>query len=289
MSQKTADTEVERAFDRAATTYDQAAFLQREIGRRMLERMDFIRLTPERILDLGAGTGEQTAALRQQFRKSKVIALDRSRGMLQQARRRGNWIRPVPVVRGDAQSLPLADESVDLIFSNAAFHRCQDLDMLFKECQRVLRTGGLLMFSTFGPDTLRELRDSWAAADDYRHVNDFVDMHDIGDALISAWFGDPVMDMEYFHLTYASPADVMRDLKAMGEQTIKGGRAAGLTGCARWQHMAAAYERHRDADGRLPVTCEVVYGHAWATSMVPKPRDDGGGFTFSLDSMVGRS
>ncbi len=273
-----------QAFDGAAPSYDQAAVLQREIGRRMLERLEFIRLAPERVVDLGAGTGEQTAALRRRFRKARVFGLDLAPGMLRRARDRGSWLRPLPVVCGDAQSLPLADRSVDLLYSNAAFHWCDDLDALFKECQRVLRPGGLLMFTTFGPDTLRELRESWSDADGHRHVNRFVDMHDIGDALVSAWFSDPVMDMEYFNLTYATPADVVRDLRALGEHTVRGGRASGLTGRGRWQRMTAAYDRYRDADGRLPVTCEVVYGHAWATSMVPQRAGEGGAVTFSLDA-----
>ncbi|PWG60948.1 malonyl-ACP O-methyltransferase BioC [Sediminicurvatus halobius] len=279
---------LERAFDRAAATYDRAAVLQREIGRRMLQRMEFIRLAPERVVDLGAGTGERTVDLRRRFRKARVIALDRSRGMLQRARSRGSWLRSLPVIRGDVRSLPLADRSVDLLFANAVFHLCRDLSALFRECQRVLRPGGLLMFTTFGPDTLRELRESWTAADDHRHVNDFVDMHDIGDALVSAWFGDPVVDVEHFRLTYATPVDVMRDLKAMGEQTIQGGRAPGLTGRGRWQRMASAYERYRDPKGRLPATCEVIYGHARATGVVPQKRADGGGTDFYLDFFVGQ-
>ena len=279
---------LQRAFDGAAASYDQAAVLQREIGRRMLERLDFIRLAPERVVDLGAGTGEQTAALRQRFRKARVFALDLAPGMLRRARGRGTWLRPLPVICADAQTLPLADHSVDLLYSNAAFHWCDDLGALFKECQRVLRPGGLLMFSTFGPDTLRELRESWSDADGYRHVNRFVDMHDIGDALVSAWFADPVMDMEYFNLTYATPADVVRDLRALGSQTVQGGRPRGLTGRGRWQCMTAAYERYRDADGRLPATCEVVYGHAWATSMVPQRQADSGAVTFSLDAFRSR-
>lgn len=276
---------IRRAFDAAADTYDAAAVLQHEVGRRMLERLDFIRMEPQRVLDLGAGTGAATAALRKRFRKAGVIAVDLSTAMLARSRRHGSWLRPVPVVCGDAEALPFANRSVDLIFSNATFQWCADLNRLFEECQRVLRPDGLLMFSTFGPDTLKELRESWSDADGYRHVNRFVDMHDIGDALVSARFADPVMDMEYFSLTYDSASDLMRDLKAIGAQTVTGGRAPGLTGRARHRRMVEAYERYRDSAGRLPATWEIVYGHAWATDRMPQRRDqETGAVTVSLDA-----
>ncbi|MDN3516200.1 malonyl-ACP O-methyltransferase BioC [Aquisalimonas lutea] len=279
---------IRRAFDAAAATYDDAAVLQHEVGQRMLGRLDFIRLAPERVVDVGAGTGTLTAALRQRYRKARVMALDLSPAMLRRAREHGSWLRPLPVVCGDAQALPLADRSVDLLFSNTAFQWCDDLDRLFEECQRVLRPGGLLMFSTFGPDTLRELRESWSDADDARHVNRFVDMHDIGDALISARFADPVMDMEYFNLTYESVDSLMRDLKAVGAGTLRGGRAPGLTGRGHLRRMTAAYERYRGVDGRLPATWEVVYGHAWATDELPQHKDASGAVTFSLESFRSR-
>lgn len=275
---------IRRAFDSAAETYDQAAVLQHEIGRRMQERLDFIRLTPQRVIDVGAGTGGATAALRQRYRRARVMALDLSSSMLRRARQRGTWLHPVPVICGDAESLPLADRCVDLLFSNATFQWCADLDRLFGECQRVLRPGGLLMFSTFGPDTLRELRESWSDADGYRHVNRFADMHDIGDALVSARFADPVMDMEYFNLTYATVGALMRDLKAIGAQTVTGGRAPGLTGRGRLQRMTDAYERYRNMDGRLPATWEIVYGHAWATDQLPQRKDNTGNVTVSFDA-----
>ncbi|SEO91225.1 malonyl-ACP O-methyltransferase BioC [Aquisalimonas asiatica] len=276
---------IRRAFDAAAETYDAAAVLQHEVGRRMLDRLDFIRLQPQRILDIGAGTGHATAALRKRYRKANVVAFDLSTAMLAHSRRHGSWLRPVPAVCGDAEALPFADRSVDLIFSSATFQWCADLDRLFEECQRVLRPDGLLMFSTFGPDTLKELRESWSDADGYRHVNRFVDMHDIGDALVSARFADPVMDMEYFNMTYASAGDLMRDLKAIGAQTVTGGRVPGLTGRARLQRMVDAYDRYRDSDGRLPATWEIVYGHAWATDRMPQRRDEQtGAVTVSLDA-----
>lgn len=259
-----------RAFDAAAATYDEAAVLQREVGERLIERFELIRLTPERVLDVGAGTGATTATLMQHFRKAAFTALDVSPRMLERARRRGRpWRRP-RCVAGDAEALPFADNSFDLVFSNMTLQWCSDLDAAFAEMQRILRPEGLLMFSSLGPDTLHELRSAWSEADGYSHVNAFVDMHDVGDALARKGFSDPVMDTEHFTLTYDRVRELMADLKAIGAHNVTGGRARGMTGRRRLRAMEAAYERHRGADGRLPATYEVVYGHAWATDVLPQ-------------------
>ncbi|MGD8932789.1 MAG: methyltransferase domain-containing protein, partial [Chromatiales bacterium] len=147
-----------RAFERAASAYDEVAVLQRETAQRMLERLDYIRHEPAVILDVGAGTGEATLALSRRFKPARTIALDFALPMLQRARKRGSWLRRLRCVCGDAERLPLADRSVDLIFSNATLQWCNDLEGTFREFLRVLRPDGLLMFSTFGPDTLKELR-----------------------------------------------------------------------------------------------------------------------------------
>ena len=276
---------VRRSFDDAAGSYDGAAVLQREVGKRLLERLELIRLDPARILDLGCGTGEGTAGLRGRYRRARVIGLDIAPAMLRQTRRRGGWLRPVPVVCGDAEALPLCSDSVDMIFSNLVFQWCDDLPRLFAECQRVLRPGGLLMFSTFGPDTLRELRESWAAADDRVHVNRFVDMHDVGDVLVQRRFADPVMDMETLTLTYHRVRDLMSDLKAIGARNTHRHRHRGMTGRGRLAAMEAAYEAFRGADGRLPATWEVVYGHAWAAEHLPQTATPDGAVALPLDAV----
>jgi len=261
-----------RAFEQAAADYDQAAVLQREIADRMLERLDYISLVPRTILDLGAGTGYAIEPLQKRYRKARVLAMDFALSMVRESRRRGSWLNRPRCVCADAEALPLADGSVDLIFSNVTFQWCNDLERTFGELLRVLRPGGLLMFSTFGPDTLRELRAAWAAADGFSHVNVFLDMHDVGDALMRARFADPVMDAERITVTFDSMRNLMRDLKVLGAHNVTAERPRGLTSRRRLATAEQAYETHR-RDGRLPATYEVVYGHAWVPEQ--KPMADG--------------
>lgn len=249
-----------RAFSRAAHRYDDVAVLQQEIGRRMLERLELVRMVPQRILDAGAGTGVSADELLRRYPEAEVIALDFALPMLRQARRR------VPAARclcADLEHLPLADDCVDLIFSNAALQWSTDLDHTFREFLRVLRPGGLLMFTTFGTDTLKELRAAWAAVDGESHVTLFPDMHDVGDALVGSRFAEPVMDVDRMLLTYERVEDLMVDLKVLGAHNVTRARPRGLTGKGRMAAMTAAYEGFR-REGRLPASYEVIYGHAWA-------------------------
>jgi malonyl-CoA O-methyltransferase len=287
-----------RSFDRAASGYDAAAFLQREIGGRLLERLDYCRLTPKTILDLGCGTGQAIGALMRRYPRARVIALDFALGMLRLARRRGTWFNRPRVLCADAEALPLADGCVDLIVSNAALQWCNDLDRTFSDLLRVLRPGGLLMFTSFGPDTLRELRAAWAVADGLpagpaqtrvqpqTHVSPFVDMHDLGDALVRARFAEPVMDAEHLTLTYADLRGLMRDLKGIGAHNAASDRPRGLTGPRRLAALEAAYETQR-RDGRLPATYEVVYGHAWAPELAARGRHTDAGFAIPVGA-IGR-
>ena len=255
--------QVRRSFERAASRYDEAAELQREISDRMIERLNYVRVEPRLVLDLGSGTGYAIDPLRRRFGKAGVVALDLAHSMLVEVRRRGRWLRRPRCICADAESLPLADGSVDLIFSNATLQWCNDLQGAFREFARVLSPGGLLLFSTFGPDTLKELRAAWSQADGYSHVSSFPDMHDVGDDLLRAGFLDPVMDAERLTLTYSSVSDLMRDLKLIGAGNATDGRPRGLTGRRRYRVMEQHYETYRKA-GRLPATYEVVYGLAWA-------------------------
>lgn len=269
---------VRSSFDRAAATYDEMAVLQREIGSRLLERLDYIRIKPDVVVDVGAGTGHLSQALAQRYKDAQVVALDLAPNMLRAARSRVGFFARLRhrqhFVCGDAECLPLASHSVDLLFSNATLQWCNDLDAVFAEFRRVLKPNGLLLFSTFGPDTLKELRAAWSAADQVQHVSTFIDMHDIGDALMRAAFSDPVMDTERLTLTYRDVTQLMHELKGLGAQNAAAGRTRSLTGKGRLQKMTAAYETQR-LNGVLPATYEVVYGLAWAPGAAVNLREDG--------------
>ena len=260
---------VRRSFDRAAATYDQVAVLQREICNRMAERLQYIKSEPQIILDAGSGTGYGSRLLREHYAKARVLELDIAPAMLQASRgKQPGWKRLLPFINpgervcGDIEALPLRAESVGMIWSNLALQWCNQLEATFAGMWRVLGNNGLLMFSTFGPDTLKELRQTFGALDSRAHVNRFLDMHDIGDALMRAGFAAPVMDMETVTLTYDDLAGLMRDLKALGAHNANQGRGRGLLGKAAWQRLQQNYEALR-RDGKLPATYEVVYGHAW--------------------------
>jgi malonyl-CoA O-methyltransferase len=262
-----------RSFDRAAKTYDDAAVLHREVLHNLLERLSLTTLEPQTVLDAGAGTGHASRALKRRYPKALVIALDFSSEMLRAAGRQRSWLRPFERVQADAQLLPLGDGSVDLIVSNLLLQWC-DPDAVFAESRRVLRPGGLLTFSAFGPDTLRELRSAWAQVDSRTHVHPFIDMHDLGDALVRAGFSAPVLDVERFTLQYLDVRKVAEDLKATGARNATVGRQRGLTGPRKFAAMQAAYESFR-RDGRLPATYEVVFAHAWVPAQsARRPSND---------------
>jgi malonyl-CoA O-methyltransferase len=259
---------VRRSFGRSARGYDAAAVLQARVRDELLARLDVVRLDPAAILDLGAGTGHASLALKRRYRSSQVVALDLAEGMLREAGRRQTLLRRFRRVCGQAAALPLRDASIDLVFSNLMLQWCDDPAAVFRECRRVLRPGGLLTFTTFGPDTLVELRRAWATADGHAHVNRFTDMHDIGDALVRSGLAEPVMDVDRYTLTYDSVRDLMRDLKAIGAHNANAGRPRGLTGKGALDRMTAAYETYR-RDARLPATYEVVFGQAWCPVGTP--------------------
>ena len=262
-----------QSFEQAAAHYDAAAILQQEISKRLLERLDYIKLQPARVLDVGAGTGISLTGLRQQYPVAQIYALDIARAMLLEARKKQGWLqrmrRPIQFITADAEKLPLADASVDLLFSNLTLQWCLDLEQTFGEFRRVLKPGGLLMFTTFGPDTLKELRSCWSQVDGYTHVNNFIDMHVVGDALVRSRFAEPVMDMELVTMTYSDVPSIMRDLKTIGAHNVTRGRARSLTGKGKLQQLVANYEQFRN-NGVLPVSYEVVYGHAWISEDVSR-------------------
>ncbi len=274
---------IRRSFERAATTYDEAAFLQQEVARRLDDHLDGVKIDPGLILDAGCGTGFAFNLLKARFPRARVVGLDIADAMLRQAHGRhgqeGGWRRWfgrfAPEVGGfsplcaDLERLPLAGNSIDMVWSSLALQWVDDLEATFRGVHRVLKPGGLFLFASFGPDTLKELRAASSGVDGHHHVNSFIDMHDVGDALVHAGFSHPVMEMEHLTLTYDELIGLMRDLKAIGAHTVKQDAAQratrGLMGKAAWRRLTENYERFR-REGRLPATYEVVYGHAWAGS-----------------------
>lgn len=254
------------AFEKAAINYDAAAVLQQEVANRLVERMDYMSMKPVSILDAGAGTGFISQRLASRYPKAKITGLDLAFNMLKQAKSKRSlkqrWNKQFNYINAEVENIPLADASVDLVISGLTLQWCQDLTKVFKEFRRILAPDGLLLFSTFGPDTLKELRQSWAKVDELAHVNAFTDMHDVGDALMQSGFADPVMDMEMLTMTYEDVKTVMRDLKQIGAHNVMQGRSHTMTGKNKLKNMMHAYEQFRD-DGLLPVSYEIVYGHAW--------------------------
>ena len=258
-----------RAFEHASSSYDRHAVVQARAREQMLERLALLGFEPAVIVDLGAGTGHGARALSLRFPRARVVALDLAPAMLVAARAQRGWRRRFARICADAEALPLRSGSVDLVFSNLLLPWAQDLGRLLGEVRRVLGPRGYFTFTTFGPDTLMELRAAWAEVDGLPHVHPFLDMHDVGDLLLRAGFADPVMDVDRVGLSYATAHALCRDLKAVGAQNVLAGRAAGLTGRGRLAALEAAYGRLRDPSGRLPASCELVFGQAWCPGASP--------------------
>ncbi len=263
-------SQVRRNFARAAAGYDAVAVLQREIASRMLARLDYVKIQPRCVLDLGCGTGASLAALGERYPQARIAGVDVSEPMLRvgnSQRSRLRWLMPflrgpksAALLAGDAQALPLKGCSAGLVWSNLMLHWLPDPLAGLREMHRVLEVGGLLMFSTFGPDTLQEIRACFT--DGYPPTQRFADMHDYGDMLVECGFADPVMDVERLTVTYPSLDALFRELKQSGAACAMNERRRGLMGRHAWRLACERYEQ-LCADGRLPASFEIVYGHAW--------------------------
>jgi len=276
---------VRRAFDRAASGGGDERVVAAEIARRMAARLDYVRLAPRHILDAGCGRAPAAQLLGKRFPAARLTGVDASFAMAQAARRGeplltrvklalGIGTNPI-IVCGDMESLPVASASVDMVWSNLALAWVQDADLVFREFHRVLKEGGLLMFSTYGPDTLCELRSAFAAVEHRPHVHEFTDMHDLGDLLLANGFAEPVMDMEKLVYTFAEVAPMVRELQHSGQTNAMLDRRRGLMGRSVWNAMLAAYARRKD-DGRIEASFEIVYGHAWKVGRRPRASESSG-------------
>ncbi|MDH5710451.1 MAG: malonyl-ACP O-methyltransferase BioC [Gammaproteobacteria bacterium] len=267
MSQIFDQQRIRKAFDDAVESYDQAAVLQKEVCKRLLEKLDVVRLSPKWILDAGSGTGEAVKPLQKKYKKAELVLFDLSENMLHKAVKQGALLRKPHQVCGNIESLPFANQSFDILFSSLAMQWCNDLGVALTEFKRVLKPGALLQFATFGPDTLKELRTSWQKVDHAVHVNSFIDMHDIGDALLQAGFAEPVMESEIITVNYKDVDTLMQDLRDIGANVTASGHRRGLLTRGMLKQLRDAYEAYRQGDV-LPATYEVVYGHAWVVRRI---------------------
>lgn len=257
------NTEICNAFNKNATQYEQTAKIQREIGERLFERLDYLKIKPRYILDLGCGPGAFSRRLKKYYPGAEIVGFDLAYGMLKEAESKQGWLKKWPLVNGDMAAMPFAAGLFDLVFANQVIHWSSSLPELMGELSRVMAPGGCLMFSTLGPDTFCELRQAWAGVDRYAHVNDFMDMHDVGDCLLGEHFLDPVVDMEVLRAHYSSLRELVEGLKAQGVRNINASRNEGLTGKGAWQVFEKAMTLGCSETGKFPLTYEVVYGHAW--------------------------
>ncbi|MEX3930517.1 methyltransferase domain-containing protein [Paraburkholderia phymatum] len=300
---------IRKIFDRRAATFDDVAFLPREIAQRMRERLDYIKVNPAQVLDAGCGAGDDLLSLRERFPEAPVFGTDLSQAMLARAVRHDatdtSWRRFLPASLGkalgsrgprfaqaDFSALPFASGAFEFIWSNLALHWHSRPDLVFPEWQRVLKVNGLLMFSTLGPDTLKELRGAYAeieaahGVNTHKHVIDFVDMHDLGDMLVESGFEIPVMDQETLTITYKSPESLLADVRRWGAYPLQREGLPGVGSRRMHKALLAALEARRRADGTIPLTFEVIYGHAWKA--VPRTTPEGHGIVRIEDIGRGR-
>jgi len=250
-------------FERAADTYDASAVLQKEIAKRLTDRLDYIKHSPKTVLDVGSGTGFITQDLLKRYPKSSIIALDLAFSMARKSQQLGGWFRKPLAVCADAEQLPLKPDSIELLISSLMLQWSNDLKQTFTGFHSVLAPNGLLLFSTFGPETLREMRESWATVDNVPHTSNFLDMHEVGDALLQSGFINPVTDMEMITMTYANVRQLMRDIKQIGASNTHSERNKGLMGKQKLKAFEAAYEQFKTSEDLYPATWEIIYGHAW--------------------------
>jgi malonyl-CoA O-methyltransferase len=258
-----ANNEISKAFNQQALEYERAAVVQQEIGERLFERLQYMKISPQHILDLGCGTGKLSRQLRLKYPKAQIIGLDLAYDMLLQAKQKQNWRRKWSLVAADMTHLPFVNGVFDLVFANQAIHWSHSMLSVFRELNRVMKVNGCLMFTTLGPDTFKELKKAWSGVNAYAHVNEFADMHDLGDWLMAEHFLEPVVDMELLAIHYETLPQLIDALKKQGVKNINPHRNKGLTSRTAWANFEKNYENMRTDQGKFPLSYEVIYGQAW--------------------------
>ena len=230
-----------------------------------LERLGDIRIRPRTILDLGSGSGATARRLARRYRGADVVSLDPVCALLHEGRSRApRWFSRHLYVTGEAERQPLSSHSIDLILSNLAMPWFDPVERALAECLRTLRPGGLMLLSTFGPDTLKELAFAWAGGEASQRMHSLADMHVLGDALVRVGFADVVMDVQRVRLQTPDFWRLCRILRRSGGSSALAARRRGLTAVGTFRAAAARYETLREPGGSLPVSVELVFGHAWA-------------------------
>jgi len=287
MNKQTIDKkQVERNFNRAAKTCDEAGVLSREAGNALMTRLALIKIEPKVVLDLGCGTGYFSRLLAKRYKQSNVIGIDFARQMIDVAKR-DSTMTSLDFQQADAEHLPLENQSVDLVFSNMMLPFCDDLNIVVKEVKRVLRPNGLFIFSSLGPDSFDELRESWSQVDEHARTHLFIDMHDVGDLLLHHGLLDPVVEAEPVMLTYSSVDNLLQEIKSAGMQNALTQRLKGLTTPRKLSAIKSAYRRHLTKDQKFPITIEFVYGHAWMPDLSGLSRQmESGEHVFSIDDIT---
>ena len=281
--------DVRRRFDRAADTFGAADFVHGVTRDGLLTRLQPLRIDAKAVLDLGAATGSATALLRKRFGGAHIVSLDLSRNMLRQHKHRRRWFTRTSGVQADAQRLPFADQSFDVVFANLLLPWANDPAAVLTEVSRVLRKGGVLAFATLGPDSLKQLSLAWGDVDagaahvNRAHVHRFLDMHDIGDALVRAGLADPVLDVDRLTVKYPDARKLFRDLTLSGSRNSLAGRRRGLLGKGQFNRLVAALAAASPGAG-IEIDLELVYGHCWSTG----PRNDPGNFRIDAGAIPRR-
>lgn len=263
--------DVLRRFDRAAATFDQFDFVHTVTRDGLFERLAPMRVEARTIVDLGCATGTASKLLAKRFRGASVIGIDQSAEMLRVARGKKSWRSKCSFVEADAAALPLADQSVDIVFCNQLLPWIDDVPAVLAEVNRILRENGLFLFASLGPDSFAELRLAWASVDADAHVLQFADMHNIGDAAVRAGLSDPVLDVDRLRVTFKDANALFRDLTGSGARNGLASRRRGLTGKYRFAAMREALQTGTGAT-QIELELELVYGHCWGSG----PRARGG-------------